>query len=113
MSTKSRSIPTAAMLALLTGACAHTPEAPTAAPPATAIPSAASAAPVTPPPPVASAAPPTDAERAQKERAKAESDHQAELARWTPELHAAAKRLSEASYPTADAALRRVFKPPE
>jgi predicted methyltransferase len=32
-------------------------------------------------------------------------DHQAELARWTPELHASAKRLADSSYPSLAAAL--------
>jgi predicted methyltransferase len=114
VSMKSTSILT--LLGLLTAACGHPPATPAAAaPPAATIPSAAppssgaSAAPPAPPEPVASAAPPTDAERAQKERAKADSDHQTEIARWTPELHAAAKRLSEASYATADAALKAVL----
>jgi predicted methyltransferase len=105
------------LLALLAAACGHPPAEPTAAPPQTATavdsattpPSAASATPATAPEPAASTTPPTDAERAQKERAKADSDHQAEVARWTPELHAAAKHLSEASYPTADAALKAVL----
>jgi predicted methyltransferase len=104
---------------LLTTACGHPPAAPAAVPPAatgpgtaptsTAPTSAASTTPPTPPQPVASAAPATDAERAQKERAKADSDHRTEVARWTPELHAAAKRLSAASYATADAALKAVL----
>jgi predicted methyltransferase len=56
--------------------------------------------------------PSTDAEKAAKARAKAEIDHQAEVKRWTPELHAAAKRLSETSYPTIDAALKAVLASP-
>src|SRR5471030_2919147 len=96
---------------VLTNACGHTPATPAAATPAAPLPSAppTSAASAASPTPVASAMPPTDAERAQKERAKADSDHQAEVLRWTPELHAAAKRLSEASYPSADAALKAVL----
>jgi predicted methyltransferase len=103
---------TGALLTLLAAACGHTPAGPAAAPGTTGVSSTsttASAAAVTPPQPAASATPPTDAERAQKERAKADSDHQAALARWTPELHAFAKRLSEASYPTADTALKAVL----
>ncbi len=53
-----------------------------------------------------------DAERLQKGRAKADADHQAELSRWTPELHASSKRLAEASYPSADAALKAVLAGP-
>jgi predicted methyltransferase len=60
-------------------------------------------------PPATSAQPPSEAERAQKGREKANSDHQAELARWTPELRASVKRLAEASYPSADAALKAVL----
>ncbi len=75
---------------------------PAVAPPTSAAPVAAAAAP----------APPTEAEKAQKARAKADADHQLEVARWTPELHAQAKRLAEASYPTADAALKAVLASP-
>ncbi len=49
---------------------------------------------------------PSEAERAEKARVKADVDHRAEVARWTPELHAAAKRLAEASYPSLSAALK-------
>ena len=63
-------------------------------------------------PPLASPPPPSDAERAQKGREKADSDHQAELARWTPELRATAKRLAETSYPSADVALKAVLASP-
>jgi predicted methyltransferase len=63
-------------------------------------------------PPVASAQPASEAERAQKGREKADSDHQAELARWTPELRAAVKHLAEASYPSADAALKAALASP-
>src|SRR4051812_34100875 len=57
-------------------------------------PPAPSAAPVAS---VATPAPPSDAEKAQKARAKVDAEHQKELARWTPELHAQAKRLAETS----------------
>jgi len=60
--------------------------------------------------PVAAAV--SDAERAQKGRAKADADHQVELNRWTPELHASSKRLADASYPSADAALKAVLASP-
>jgi predicted methyltransferase len=62
--------------------------------------------------PVASAPAPSDAERAQKGREKADSDHQAEVARWTPVLRASVKRLAEASYPSADAALKAALASP-
>ncbi|HEY0463252.1 MAG TPA: hypothetical protein VGC79_03540, partial [Polyangiaceae bacterium] len=61
-------------------------------------------------PGVPAATPPSDAERAQKGRAKADADHRAELNRWTPELHAESKRLAEAAYPSADAALKAVLR---
>jgi len=59
-------------------------------------------------PPAAPAAP-SAAEKAEKGRAKADADHQAELARWTPELHAGAKRLAATSYASTDAALKAVL----
>src|SRR6478736_4640729 len=65
-------------------------------------------------PPTATSAAPvvSDAERAQKGRAKADAEHQKELARWTPELHATAKRLAETSYASIDAALTAVLASP-
>jgi predicted methyltransferase len=85
---------------------ASTPAAETPTPAPSVTPSASSA------PPVASAQPPSEAERAQKGREKADSDHQAEVARFTPELRAAVKRLAEASYPSTDAALKAVLASP-
>lgn len=54
------------------------------------------------------------AKEAQAERdwAKIESDQQTELARWTPELHAAAKKLSESSYASTGVALRTLLASP-
>ncbi len=74
-----------------------------------AAPPAPSAAPVAS---VATPAPPSEAEKAQKARAEIDADHQKELARWTPELRAQAKRLADTSYPTADAALKVVLASP-
>ncbi len=54
----------------------------------------------------------TDAERIQQGRAKADADHQADVQRWTPELHATAKRFAEASYPSTDAALAALLPSP-
>lgn len=45
------------------------------------------------------------AARLKEERAKWEADNKTELARWTPELHAAAKTLAEKTYPTGKAAI--------
>ena len=93
--------------------CAATPAT---EPPAVSVAPATSAS-VASLPPAASAAPSapgavSDAERVQKGRAKAEADHQVELSRWTPELHASAKRLADASYASADAALKAVLASP-
>ena len=40
------------------------------------------------------------------DRAKWEDDNKAEVARWTPEMHAAAKALAEKTYPSLKAALK-------
>lgn len=47
--------------------------------------------------------------QAEREWAKIESEQQAELARWTPELHAAAKKLAESGYASTDAALKTLL----
>ena len=103
-----------ALLLLSLAGCGAKPAAePSAVSVASVTPSAAQLAPSAAP--VASAAnpaPPSDAEKAQKARAKADADHQTELVRWTPELHAQAKRLADASYPSADAALKAVLASP-
>ncbi|MEO7035311.1 MAG: methyltransferase [Polyangiaceae bacterium] len=54
----------------------------------------------------------TDAERLEQGRAKADADHQADVQRWTPDLHAAAKRLAETPYPSLDVALKAVLASP-
>ena len=70
---------------------------------------------VAPPPPVVAKAPePTaeekkkaeDLQKLQEDRAKTDEDNKAELARWTPEMHAAAKALAEKVYPTGKAAMQ-------
>ena len=107
-----------ALLASLLCACG--PEAPPVAP---------SAPP--PPPPVApvatqeavDAAPPPapeptaeekkkadDAAKLQAARAKWEEENKAELARWTPEMHAAAKTLADKAYPSGKAAIQVTMK---
>jgi predicted methyltransferase len=45
-------------------------------------------------------------EELKKDRAKWEEANKAELARWTPEMHAAAKALADKAYPTGRAALQ-------
>ncbi|HTB76926.1 MAG TPA: hypothetical protein VK762_26965 [Polyangiaceae bacterium] len=89
-------------------------------PPASAPAPVASAAPLASaaPPPAASAAPAPSAEptpeekktveehkKLSDERAKWEEDNKAELARWTPEMHAAAKALADKAYPSLTAAI--------
>ena len=63
-----------------------------------------------PPPPVAEPTPEEkkkaeQARRLAEQKAKWQTEEQTELARWTPELHAEAKKLAEAKYPTARAGL--------
>jgi predicted methyltransferase len=88
-------------------------------PPASATPPVASTAPLaSAAPPAASAAPAPSAEptpeekktveehkKLSDERAKWEEDNKAELARWTPEMHAAAKALADKAYPSLTAAI--------
>jgi predicted methyltransferase len=85
------------------------------------------------PPPLASVAPPPTAEapppapeptpeeknkaeahkKLQDDRAKWQEDHKAEVARWTPELHAAAKALADKKYPDLRAAMKAVLAGPQ
>jgi predicted methyltransferase len=97
-------------------------EAPPAPPPAAP----------TPPPPVAVAAPPpadttppapeptpeekkkADAlKQLQHDRAQWQEQNKTELARWTPETHAAAKALASKPYPTLHAAMTAVLAGPQ
>src|SRR5690606_32186716 len=52
----------------------------------------------------------------QEDRARLKEDHTAEVARWTPELHAEAKTLAEKSYASGraaiDAALKAKYRKP-
>jgi predicted methyltransferase len=52
------------------------------------------------------------AQRLAADRAQWEAESQAEAGRWTPEVHAAAKALVAAKYPTLKAALGAVLKSP-
>jgi predicted methyltransferase len=109
-----------AMLVLFLASACATPPEPVAPPPPAAVPPAAPAAPT----PAAMAAPeppkpaePTAEEKKkaqdlatlQQDRAKMESDNQAEVARLTPEIHAEAKALAEKTYPTGHAAIKAVM----
>jgi predicted methyltransferase len=108
-------LPLAALLFSTLVACGGSePPVPAAPPPPPPPPVAASSA-----APAASAEPPPAPEptpeekkkaeamkQLQEERAKWEEKNKAELARWTPELHAAAKALAEKAYPNAHAAIQ-------
>jgi len=96
--------------------------------------------PVTPPPPPPAVEPPPPAPTAEapppkpeptpeekkkaealeqlgKDKAKAEADHKADMARWTPELHAEAKALADKTFPSGKAAIQAAmaakFRKPE
>jgi predicted methyltransferase len=94
-------------------ACGSTPPPAPAAPPPAPTPSSAQV--TAPPPPVETAKPagPTpeekkkaeEARQLQEDRDKWAEEHKAELARWTPALHAEAKALAEKSYPNGKAAI--------
>ncbi len=114
-----------------TTACGGAGESPPRPPPSPAAP--ASAAPP-PPPPVASAAAAAPAPAAppaptpeemkkaearrqlEEDRAKWQDEHKAELARWTPELHAAAQALADKVYtsgpPAGEAATHGQYRKP-
>ncbi|MEO7327566.1 MAG: hypothetical protein ABI193_03240 [Minicystis sp.] len=113
----------AALLTALTAftACGGgTPDVTT--PPAPPLDSASAAASAVAPVVMASAsavappAEPTPAEKAkakaaamlEKDRAKAEAERVAELARWTPELHAEAKKVADKAYPNGHAGMLAV-----
>jgi predicted methyltransferase len=79
------------------------------------------APPAPPPPPVAVPLPPPappspptaeelkkqeDLKKLQDDRAQFEQDRQAEILRWTPEMHAAAKAVASRTYPSGHAAIQ-------
>ncbi|AKV02867.1 hypothetical protein AKJ09_09530 [Labilithrix luteola] len=99
-----------ALALFVLAACGGSPAEPPAAP------EPAPSSPVTAPPPAAALTPPPPKEPTPEEkkkaeeqrqlaedRAKMEADNKAEAARWTPELHAAAKALADKTYPTGKA----------
>jgi predicted methyltransferase len=106
----------AAALILACGGEAPPPAAPPASPPPAPVASAAPA-----PPPVAPAPEPTPEDKKKAEalahlnedRAKWQEENKAELARWTPEMHAAAKAIADKSYPTLRAAVDAALKGPQ
>lgn len=99
-----------ALLFLLVAACeSSTPEGPATPPPPPAA--------VEPPPPPAPPPPPPEPTAEEKKkleaqkqmqefRAETESNAKAEAARWTPELHAEAKALTDKNFPNPKAAIQ-------
>ncbi len=51
-----------------------------------------------------------DAAKLKAARAKFDDENKAEIARWTPEMHAAAKALAEKAYPSGKAAIQAALK---
>jgi len=103
-------------------ACAAEAPPPPAPPAASATPPPVAV--VAPPPadttpPAPEPTPPEERQRAearkqlQDDRAKWQKDHEAELARWTPAMHAAGKALAGKPYPTLHAALTAVLSGPQ
>jgi predicted methyltransferase len=97
-------------LCALAAACAAEPPPPAAPPPPPPPPVAVIAPPAAPaPPPEPTPEEKKKAEEQKKleeDRAKFEQDKAAELGRWTPEMHAAAKALADKAYPSGHAAIK-------
>ena len=96
-----------ALLSLLVACGGEPPPAPVppAPPPAPVV----EAKPVDPPKSEPTAEEKKKAEQLEalaKDRTKMEAEHKAELARWTPELHAEAKALGDKTFPTGKAAVQ-------
>jgi predicted methyltransferase len=101
-------------------ACAADETPPPAPPPPPVPPPVAVVAPppasTTPPPPEPTPEEKKKAEelkKLQEDRAKWQEENKAELARWTPEMHAAAKALASKSYPSLRAALTAALAGPQ
>jgi predicted methyltransferase len=97
-----------------------------APPPAAPPPAAPPPAPVASTPPPASTTPPPapepsaedkkkaeDAAKLADARAKWDEKNKAELARWTPEMHTAAKTLADKPYPSGKAGIEAAMKGPQ
>jgi predicted methyltransferase len=103
-----------ALSGLVLGACGGSQPAAATTPAASTpvIPPAASAPPATSASAVAAQPTPEEQQKAkaaqelQADRTKWQDENKTELARWTPELHAAAKALAEKTYPSGKAALQ-------
>src|SRR5689334_6028599 len=105
-----------ALLLCLVAACGSEPLPPPAPPPPP--PPAPPPAAVTEPPPPPKPPEPTaeelkkaeQAKRLQDDRAEWETDRKKEQARWTPEMRAEVKALSEKAYPSGKAAIQAMLK---
>jgi predicted methyltransferase len=87
--------------------------APPASPVAVAAPPPADTTPAAPEPTPEEKKKAEAAKELQEDRAKWQEDNKAELARWTPEVHAAAKTLASKAYPTLHAAMTAVLAGPQ
>ncbi len=102
-------------------ACGGSEPEPVAPPPPPPPPPVAVVAPppadtTPPPPPEPTAEEKKKAEalkKLQEERAKWQEENKAELARWTPEVHAAAKALASKAYPNLSAAVKAALAGPQ
>jgi len=99
------------VVSLLAACGSDPPPAPVTPPPAPAVPApvVAESKPVDPPKPEPTPEEKKKAEAMEalaKDRAKMEADHKADMARWTPELHAEAKALADKTFPTGKAAIQ-------
>ncbi len=111
-----RSIGPFLLVALLSACASEPPPAPVPPPPPPPAPVETATAPVDTTP--APAPEPTaeekkkadDAAKLTAARAKWDEKNKAELARWTPEMHAAAKALADKTYPNATAAIQAAMK---
>jgi predicted methyltransferase len=105
-------------------ACGGAEPPPTAPPPPAPLPAPVASASAAPTDSSAAAAPapePTPEEKKKAEakkqladdKAKWQDENKAELARWTPDLHASAKALAEKTYPNLRAALTAALAAPD
>ncbi|MBX3192572.1 MAG: class I SAM-dependent methyltransferase [Labilithrix sp.] len=104
--------PLASLLLLSIASCASDPPPDAQSPTQTTVlatPSTAEAKAADPPKPELTGEEKKKAEalrQLSEDRAKMEADHKADLARWTPELKAAAKALADKTFPTGKAAVQ-------
>jgi predicted methyltransferase len=107
------------LLVALLSACGSDPTPPPVAPappPPPVEAPVATPAPVDTTPPPAPAPTPEEQKKAKEAqdladaRAKWDEKNKAELARWTPDMHAAAKALADKSYPSGKAAIQAAVK---